>query len=319
MDRINLINQFNNVVTRTRGHSMKYYKEITRHRNRENYLFNRTANIWNSLPNELVDAQTLNSFKADKKTPLHLVASYFSNLSQQMDGICRIASKLLKNACHFNAQDAKKCTPLHCAVEKNNAGVFSLFIEQPTLNLDVKNCDGHTPLWLALITGSQEANKVNTQFPSNEVVSNNISHRLCYNEDYDDVYDNDSRDCDDDDDGFPENSMASQLVSHGSSVNVRDEETGNTMLHEACLNKLVNASIFLIKHGACLDSTNLDGESPLHIACRLHLLRCGYADVVHVLLQMCDLNVASTIKKENRTTPESNSNSTYLLKFEHEY
>ena len=50
--------------TQTRGHSFKYVKEITKQAFRENFLFNRSANLWNSLPSELVKTQSVNSFKA---------------------------------------------------------------------------------------------------------------------------------------------------------------------------------------------------------------------------------------------------------------
>ncbi|XP_065642517.1 uncharacterized protein LOC136074142 [Hydra vulgaris] len=50
--------------TQTRGHSLKYVKEITKQACRENFLFNRSANLWNSLQSELVKAQSVNSFKA---------------------------------------------------------------------------------------------------------------------------------------------------------------------------------------------------------------------------------------------------------------
>jgi hypothetical protein len=51
-DRSNLFKSINNQV---RGHCFKYHKEITKQQQRENFFFNRTANLWNSLPNKLVD------------------------------------------------------------------------------------------------------------------------------------------------------------------------------------------------------------------------------------------------------------------------
>ena len=47
-----------------RGHCLKYFKEISRQPQRENFLFNRAANNWNSLPNQVATAPTVNSFKA---------------------------------------------------------------------------------------------------------------------------------------------------------------------------------------------------------------------------------------------------------------
>ena len=48
----------------TRGRRFKYQKEITKQVHRENFFFNRSANLWNSLPSEVVNAKTVNSFKA---------------------------------------------------------------------------------------------------------------------------------------------------------------------------------------------------------------------------------------------------------------
>ena len=51
-------------LNQTRGHRFKYQKEITKQVHRENFFFNRSANLWNSLPSEVVNAKTVNSFKA---------------------------------------------------------------------------------------------------------------------------------------------------------------------------------------------------------------------------------------------------------------
>ena len=48
----------------TRGHRFKYQKKITKQVHRENFFFNRSANLWNNLPSEVVNAETVNSFKA---------------------------------------------------------------------------------------------------------------------------------------------------------------------------------------------------------------------------------------------------------------
>ena len=75
-DMIQLFKIFNNIDkletkdkielqnNQTRGHRFKYYKEITKQAQRENFFFNRSANLWNSLPIEVVNAESVNSFKA---------------------------------------------------------------------------------------------------------------------------------------------------------------------------------------------------------------------------------------------------------------
>ena len=44
--------------------------------------------------------------------------------------------------------------------------------------------------------------------------------------------------------------FASHLVKRGSSTDAIDNNTGDTLLHKAALNKLQQAGIFLIDHGA---------------------------------------------------------------------
>ena len=51
---------FNNQM---RGHCFKYFKEITRHNHREKFFLNRTANLCNSLPKEVIQLPSVNSFK----------------------------------------------------------------------------------------------------------------------------------------------------------------------------------------------------------------------------------------------------------------
>ncbi len=58
--RKNIVFQQNQTI----GHRFKYLKEITKQAIRENFLFNRSANLWNSLPNEVVNAENVNNFKA---------------------------------------------------------------------------------------------------------------------------------------------------------------------------------------------------------------------------------------------------------------
>ena len=44
------------VKNQIRGHCFKYFKEITKLNHRENFFFNRTANLWNSLSKEVIQS-----------------------------------------------------------------------------------------------------------------------------------------------------------------------------------------------------------------------------------------------------------------------
>jgi len=64
IDRDDKRNRFQIINNQVRGHCFKYFKEISRQQYRENFFFNRTANLWNALPSEIVQAPSFNSFKA---------------------------------------------------------------------------------------------------------------------------------------------------------------------------------------------------------------------------------------------------------------
>ena len=64
LDKLNKCNHFQIINNQLKGNCFKYHKEITKHQHRENFYFNRTANLWNSLPNSITQSPTVNSFKA---------------------------------------------------------------------------------------------------------------------------------------------------------------------------------------------------------------------------------------------------------------
>jgi len=65
MDKCDRYNRFKIILNQFRGHCYEYFKEITRQPYRENFFYNRIVNIWNQLPSEIVEATSVNSFKAD--------------------------------------------------------------------------------------------------------------------------------------------------------------------------------------------------------------------------------------------------------------
>ena len=64
IDEIKSNNNFPLVNNNVRGNCCKYYKEMARRPQREHFFYNRTANVLNSLPSEIVNAQLVNGFKA---------------------------------------------------------------------------------------------------------------------------------------------------------------------------------------------------------------------------------------------------------------
>ena len=64
MDKCDRYNRFKIVSNQVRGHCFKYLKEITRQPYRENFFYNRIVNILNQLSSEIVEATSVNSFRA---------------------------------------------------------------------------------------------------------------------------------------------------------------------------------------------------------------------------------------------------------------
>ena len=62
IDEIDKANRFEVIQAQARGHSFKYHGEISKIQHIYDFFFNRTANLWNSLPNHLVLAPTVNSY-----------------------------------------------------------------------------------------------------------------------------------------------------------------------------------------------------------------------------------------------------------------
>lgn len=91
----------------------------------------------------------------EKETALHMVAGFKpSEGTDTATGMARVATSLLQHGADINAQDGNGNTPLHRCIEAKNADVFSLFLGNNALNLELKNNDQLTPLGFALHTSA---------------------------------------------------------------------------------------------------------------------------------------------------------------------
>ncbi|XP_014670719.1 PREDICTED: rabankyrin-5-like [Priapulus caudatus] len=119
---------------------------------------------WNDFTSEdfaSMSAPLLYSmFKSKSEFPLHtairalredVVFLYLvENNAEVVEGMCCVAALLLSHNADPNVQDSMGRTALHCAVVTGNERVFSLLLENQSLNLELRNLDGFTPLWVAL-------------------------------------------------------------------------------------------------------------------------------------------------------------------------
>ena len=63
LDKMEMNNNFSFQKNQTRGHCFKYYREISRLAHWKNFIFNRSANLWNFLPKQSVKPETVNGLK----------------------------------------------------------------------------------------------------------------------------------------------------------------------------------------------------------------------------------------------------------------
>ncbi|KAK7469532.1 hypothetical protein BaRGS_00036438, partial [Batillaria attramentaria] len=171
----------------------------------------------------------------DKETPLHMVACFNPDVTppETLTGMADVARLLLEAGADPNVQDTSGSTPLHNAIYCKNDPVVRVLLKHGKLNLEIKNSDGHTPLWLAL----QQVSDV--QGSADEV--------------------------------YGPDSFAQQLIRAGSSPDAVEPESGNSLLHLAAKSGNQAAGIFLAEHKAAVSHANTKGETPLHFACEAGL------------------------------------------------
>uniref|UniRef100_A0A8C3IXG9 Ankyrin repeat and FYVE domain containing 1 n=1 Tax=Chrysemys picta bellii TaxID=8478 RepID=A0A8C3IXG9_CHRPI len=186
-----------------------------------------------------VNAATL----GDQETPLHLVASYSpkKHLPDVMSEMAQIAESLLQAGANPNMQDCKGRTPLHASIVVRNDPVFSQLLQCKQLDLELKDHEGSTALWLAVQYIKVSSDLSINPFDDVPVVNGT---------------------------SFDDNSFAARLIQRGSNTDAPDTVTGNCLLQRAAGAENEAAALFLATHGAKVNHRNKWGETPLHTSCR---------------------------------------------------
>ncbi|XP_056449983.1 rabankyrin-5 isoform X1 [Gadus chalcogrammus] len=208
------------------------------------------------------------------ETPLHLVCSFSpkKHCAEVMSGMARIAEALLKTGANPNMQNSKGRTPLHEAVASGNEPVFSQLLQCKQLDLELKDHEGSTALWLALQYITLASDDSVNPFEDTAPVVNGTA--------------------------FDESSLAAQLIQRGSNPDAPDLGTGNCLMQRAAKASSEAAALFLATHGALVNHVNKLGETPLHTACL-----CGLAVLTAELLQQGANPNLQTLKPPSEDPP----------------
>ncbi|XP_076367426.1 rabankyrin-5 isoform X2 [Tachypleus tridentatus] len=221
----------------------------------------------------------------EKETPLHLVSSFGLEDGDKdvVEGMTRVAEKLLKIGASPNLQDSNGNTALHRAVAAKNIPVFSLLLASENLDLELRNLNGETVLWYALQFGSYDDDSfaaclvkrgacVNAINPSNGDSLLHLAARA-------------------------RNEAAGIfLATHGAMPNLTNNK-GESPLHVACENGLSNLSTMLLQQGANPNIQTTDRnaievltaeddenfafqQTPLHLA-----IKNGHEETVNAIIE----------------------------------
>ncbi|KAL4711825.1 hypothetical protein ACJJTC_005994 [Scirpophaga incertulas] len=85
---------------------------------------------------------------ADAQAPLHLCCTW---------GLTQVIQTLLEHGANINSKDAEGKTPLHIAIENQHAGIISLLLSQPNIDLSARDNKGVTPFAAALTARNNKA------------------------------------------------------------------------------------------------------------------------------------------------------------------
>lgn len=209
-------------------------------------------------------------------TALHMVAALSPDTTDAavLDALTEVAAAMLRKGLDANVQNKQGFAPLHLAVQSRNSSVFSLLLECTDIDLNVRNDQGHSALYYALLGGgpfsadSYAARLVargataNTVYPA---MGDSLLH-LMAKENLED--------------------QALFLSEHATNVNHVNAQ-GQSAMHIACETGLAKLVAALLKAGgnpnlqtlAASESGGAHRQTPLHVA-----ISNKHEDAAHVII-----------------------------------
>jgi ankyrin repeat protein len=200
-------------------------------------------------PNTPVEAK-------DKSTPLHMATA---------SGLDLVVQTLMEHQADVNARDSEGRSPIHIAILNKHHMCIHLLMSHPSVDLNLKDRNGHTPFAAAMaVRDNDAANTILSREP-------NAAHQI-------------------DTKGYSFMHTAIQrndvesvvfLMSVGVSVNTRlQNATELTPLHMAVEGGSEIICRHLLLAGADVHATNHHKQTPLHIAAS-----CGQSAILSILLE----------------------------------
>ena len=167
-------------------------------------------------------------FSSNGKTPLHWAATANS---------ADVARLLIDHGADIQAMELIGWTTLHIAVRNGALEVAKLLIEAGA-ELELKDTDGNTPLMLA------RGHKDMTDLLIEAGAESSLMYAAAAND----------------------RELAERLLDGGASPNLKDDESGNSVLHVAAENGAFDVARLLLDRGAVIEAQNNRKVTPLIVA-----------------------------------------------------
>ncbi|XP_012273711.1 rabankyrin-5 [Orussus abietinus] len=235
------------------------------------------------IPENAKDSLDLREFEGS--TALHLVAKH---KSQEM---MAVASRLLQAGIDPNLQEHRGYTALHSSIVEMNESLFDMLLDVENIDLEITTIHNDTPLAFALTIEPFDESY------AKKLLKKGANPNPIYDESGDTLLHKVIKE------GHEEAALF--LANHSQCNELKANEKGYTVLHEACKAGMAELTRILLKCGLPTNVVTKTGEAPIHFAVS-NLL----TDVVEALLEAED-----SLSQLNITNREGETALSLAIKF----
>ncbi|KAG8193126.1 hypothetical protein JTE90_004950 [Oedothorax gibbosus] len=190
----------------------------------------------------LINSDKCNSEDTETNSTLLLLAS--------LEGQTNVVRALLMKGADINYTNSHNMSALYCAAVFGHDDVVKVLLKYNSKLYKWKDCDGSTPLHLAVKMGHAKVVSTLLSAGANPCIvsnDNNTSVELAVARD---------------------NSEIVELLLSHSYVDANDSNNGHTLLHIAAEKGHLTNTELLVERGADINARNISGSKPIHIAAR---------------------------------------------------